>query len=109
MYAPTRTRAVHHPKDLWALCRCGGANGRAILGHMPGSCSYAQVHGFLPAQRTHSRRRMPHVCGMCNRGVRLQGFLSGRFVKDSRLFLILAKQVRSEDVREALPDETKID
>ena len=46
MYAPTRTRAVHHHKDLWALCRCGGANGRAILGHLPGSCSYACVHGF---------------------------------------------------------------
>ena len=65
MYAPTRTRAVHHPKYAWTLCRCGGVNGRAIVGHMPGSCSYAQVHGFLPAQRKHSRRRMPHCCSMC--------------------------------------------
>ena len=69
MYAPTRTRAVHHPKNPWALCRCGGANGRAILGHMPGSCSYAQVHGFLPAQRMHSRRRMLHSSGMHKQGV----------------------------------------
>ena len=98
MHAPTRTRAVHHPKDLWALCRCGGVNGRAAVGHMPGSCSYARVHGFFVCtayalKEAHAARRR-HAQ---SRGLRLQGFPSGHFDKWYRLFLILAKQVRSEE------------
>ena len=98
MHVSTRTRAVHHPKDLWALCRCGGVNGRAAVGHMPGSCSYARVHGFFVCtayalKEAHAARRR-HAQ---SRGLRLQGFPSGRFVKGYRLFLILAKQVRSEE------------
>ena len=98
MYAPTRTRAVHHPKDLWALCRCGGANGRAILGHMPGSCSYAQVHGFLPAQRKHSRRRMLHSKRHAQaRGFCLQGFPFECFDQLGPSLAGSAKQLQAEE------------
>ena len=99
MHASTRTRAMQILKDLWALCRCGGVNGRAAVGHMPGSCSYARVHGFFVCtayalKEAHAARRR-HAQ---SRGLRLQGFPSGRFVKGCRLLLILAKQVRSEEV-----------
>ena len=98
MHAPTRTRAVHHPKDLWALCRCGGVNGRAAVGHMPGSCSYARVHGFFVCtayalKEAHAARRR-HAR---SRGLRLQGFPSGRFGKWYRLLLVLEKQFRAEE------------
>ena len=92
---------VHGHKNPQALRRCGGTDGRATTGHMPGSgrcvCARKSLLGGLQARNMRPRRRMPHICGMCNRGVRLQGFLSGRFVKGYRLFLILAKRVRSEE------------
>ena len=69
MHAPTRTRAVHHPKDLWALCRCGGANGRAILGHMPGSCLHACVHGFSVRTTYALKESLLHSSGMHKQGV----------------------------------------
>ena len=72
MHAPTLTRAVHGYKDSPDLCRCGGTDGRAAVGHMPGSCLCASVRalltGSLGAQRARSRRRMPHIGGMCNQG-----------------------------------------
>lgn len=77
LHAPTHTRAVHGYKDSPDLCRCGGTDSRAAVGHMPGSCLCASVHalltGSLGAQRARSRRRIPHIGGMCK-----QGFLPAR-------------------------------
>jgi hypothetical protein len=98
MHAPTRTRAVHHPKDLWALCRCGGVNGRAAVGHMPGSCSYARVHGFSACKayalkEAHAARRR-HVQ---SRGLRLQGFPFECFDQLGPSFAGSAKQLQAEE------------
>ena len=98
MYAPTRTRAVHHHKDLWALCRCGGANGRAILGHLPGSCSYACVHGF--SVRTTYALKEAHAAFQRHaqaRGFCLQGFPFECFDQLGPSLAGSAKQLQAEE------------
>ena len=98
MHAPTRTRAVHHAKYAWTLCQCGGVNGRAIVGHMPGSCSYAQVHGFLPAQRKHSRSLILHSKRHAQaRGFCLQGFPFECFDQLGPSLAGSAKQLQAEE------------
>ena len=78
VHAPTRTWAVHHPQDRETPRRCGGVDGRANVGHMPGSCLHVCVCARVAARqprtrRARSRRRMPHAGGMCK-----QGFMPAR-------------------------------
>ena len=78
MHALTRTRAVYHPQDLETLRRCGGVDGRANVGPMPGSCLCASVRALLPGshvQGVHAQGGACRTSAACaSRGLCLQGF-----------------------------------
>ena len=107
MHRPAHGRCIT-PQDRETLRRCGGVDGRANVGHMPGSCLCASVRALLPGshvQGVHAQGGACRTSAACALGVYAsKASPVAAFFKGCRLFLVLAKQLRAEEAK----DETLI-
>ena len=58
MHRPAHGRCIT-PQDRETLRRCGGVDGRANVGHMPGSCLCASVRALLPGSHVQGLQGFP--------------------------------------------------